>query len=32
VIAFVIDITVRKKNEAVVLEQKDELERITAQI
>jgi PAS domain S-box-containing protein len=32
VIAFVIDITVRKKNEAVVAEQTRELERITAQI
>jgi PAS domain S-box-containing protein len=32
VIAFVIDITVRKKNEAIVLEQKNELERITVEI
>ena len=32
VIAFVIDITVRKTSEKVVLEQKEELERITAQI
>jgi len=32
VIAFVIDITVRKKNEKVVQEQTRELERITAQI
>lgn len=32
VIAFVIDITVRKKNEAVVMQQKDELERVSAQI
>jgi PAS domain S-box-containing protein len=32
VIAFVIDITVRKKNEAVVTTQKRELENITAQI
>ncbi len=32
VIAFVIDITVRKKSEAIVLEQKDELEKITYQI
>jgi len=29
VIAFVIDITVRKKNEIVVIEQKQELEKIT---
>jgi len=32
VIAFVIDITVRKANELVVLHQKEELERITRQI
>ena len=32
VIAFVIDITVRKKNEAIVREQRDELEQSTAQI
>lgn len=32
VIAFVIDITVRKKQESVVLEQKQELERITTEI
>jgi PAS domain S-box-containing protein len=32
VIAFVIDITVRKKHEGVVLEQKQELERITTEI
>ena len=32
VIAFVIDITIRKKNEAVVLQQKEELARITEQI
>jgi PAS domain S-box-containing protein len=32
VIAFVIDITVRKKAEAIVKEQRDELERSTAQI
>ena len=32
VIAFVIDITVRKKNEAVVHEQKSELEKIAIQI
>jgi PAS domain S-box-containing protein len=32
VIAFVIDITVRKKNEIVVIEQKQELEKITKQI
>jgi PAS domain S-box-containing protein len=32
VIAFVIDITVRKKGEAVVLEQKNELERITREV
>ena len=32
VIAFVIDITVRKKSESLVLEQKAELEKITAQI
>lgn len=32
VIAFVIDITVRKKQEGVVLEQKQELERITTEI
>jgi signal transduction histidine kinase len=32
VIAFVIDITVRKKHEETVLEQKQELERVTAEI
>jgi PAS domain S-box-containing protein len=32
VIAFVIDITVRKKNEIIVVEQKQELENITKQI
>ncbi len=32
VIAFVIDITVRKKNEAIVIDQKKELEIVTAQI
>ena len=32
VIAFVIDITVRKKNEIVVIEQKQELEKITKQV
>src|SRR6476620_3921210 len=32
VIAFVIDITVRKKNEMVVIEQKQELEKITKQV
>jgi len=32
VIAFVIDITVRKEQEAVVLNQKKELERVTAEI
>ena len=32
VIAFVIDITVRKKNEAMVIDQKEELEMITGQI
>jgi PAS domain S-box-containing protein len=32
VIAFVIDITIRKKNEAVVLEQKNELGKIAAQV
>lgn len=32
VIAFVIDITVRKKQEAVVLEQKEELERVSIEI
>jgi PAS domain S-box-containing protein len=32
VIAFIIDITVRKKSEAIVLEQKNELERITFEI
>ncbi|MDB5190998.1 MAG: domain S-box protein [Segetibacter sp.] len=32
VIAFVIDITVRKKHEAVVLEQKSELEEVTSEI
>jgi PAS domain S-box-containing protein len=32
VIAFVIDITVRKKNEVIVLKQKDELEKITIEI
>src|SRR6266487_1316481 len=32
VIAFLIDITVRKKNEIVVIEQKQELEKITKQI
>src|SRR6266498_3572475 len=32
VIAFVINITVRKKNEIVVIEQKQELEKITKQI
>ena len=32
VIAFVIDITVRKKNEIVVIKQKQELEKITKQI
>jgi PAS domain S-box-containing protein len=32
VIAFVIDITVRKKSEAVVLEQRDELEKVSGQI
>jgi len=32
VIAFVIDISVRKKSEALVLEQKDELERVTVEV
>jgi PAS domain S-box-containing protein len=32
VIAFIIDITVRKKSEAVALEQKNELERVTIEI
>ena len=32
VIVFVIDITVRKKNEIVVIEQKQELEKITRQV
>lgn len=32
VIAFVIDITIRKNNEAIVYQQKAELERVTAQI
>ncbi len=32
VIAFVIDISVRKKSEAIVLNQRDELERITKEI
>jgi PAS domain S-box-containing protein len=32
VIAFIIDITVRKKNEVIVLEQKNELERVTIEI
>ncbi len=32
VIAFVIDITVRKQHESVVVKQKEELERVTAQI
>jgi signal transduction histidine kinase len=32
VIAFIVDITVRKNNEAIVLEQKAELERITSEI
>ncbi|MBS1934702.1 MAG: PAS domain-containing sensor histidine kinase, partial [Bacteroidetes bacterium] len=32
VIAFIIDITVRKKNEVIVLEQKKELEKITVEI
>jgi PAS domain S-box-containing protein len=32
VIAFIIDITIRKKSEAIVLEQKNELERITVEI
>lgn len=32
VIAFVIDITVRKQHESVVVEQKEELERITNQV
>lgn len=32
VIAFVIDITVRKQHEAVVLKQKNELERVTTEI
>ena len=32
VIAFVIDITIRKRNDQVVLEQKEELERTTARI
>ncbi|MCW3106455.1 MAG: domain S-box protein [Segetibacter sp.] len=32
VIAFVIDITVRKKHEAKAMEQKNELERVTAEI
>ncbi|MEJ7682494.1 MAG: histidine kinase dimerization/phospho-acceptor domain-containing protein [Segetibacter sp.] len=32
VIAFVVDITVRKKQESVMLEQKQELERITTEI
>jgi PAS domain S-box-containing protein len=31
-IAFVIDITVRKKNESLVLSQRDELERVTKEI
>jgi PAS domain S-box-containing protein len=32
VMAFVIDITIRKNNEDVVLQQKDELERVTSQV
>ena len=32
VIAFIIDITVRKKNEVIVLQQKSELEKITVEI
>src|SRR5688500_5017781 len=32
VIAFVIDITVRKKQETIVLEQKEELERVATEI
>ena len=32
VIAFVVDITVRKEHESVALKQKDELERVTTQI
>jgi len=32
VIAFVIDITIRKKNEEIVLQQRDELERVSREI